>query len=535
MNRSRRDFLRKAGLGLVGASAGLSLPGLGRAIEYPFQRDFPISPDDLQRPTIDHFNGFCPNGKRVLEIVLYGGLSPWETFWVGSGGGDMFLNHQTGLPRNVDMRGAGDLVKNFDWCEGGPAANRVKYFGEDDAGQEIYWGPATQPLWGEDIFNSARMITFGHDKNVHELAMPLALTGLPIGNLRAAGLGAAISRAFRDNSNCENDHRPYSYVLMPDDIGQFRNISASISATGFHGGANRPVELTVGQNGLDDLFLNAEPTPEVREALEVLRDQYRQRLRWQGTPGDHVRSPQFDDYRSAALTLENSSALHDLVGGDTLIASAGSSCEESPVDTNWNRTARSLDVASILLDPNQGNARYVGMFDAGFPAYKFGGAPYDTHSSASFSEKHIPATMTNLYNCLSHLRLLIDQGDINLSDTMVVITTEMGRHPNLGASQKGREHWAAGTVQILLGCDGPRDIVGAIPSSGATSGYAEAPADPGATRPFQAAHARAAILKAAGIDPVSHDHFSLGDLLDPLYAATDAEMSNQIASRILGV
>ena len=167
MDKSRRNFLRKAGIGLVGAGLGMGVPGVGQAIQGGFDPGLSITPEDLAP-------NFCSGGKRVLEIVLYGGLSPWETFWVGSGGGDWFRDDDTLNFVNVDMRGAASQVSGFDWCDTGPVANRVKYFADDEAGNSVYWGPATQPLWDSDIMDSTRMITFGHDKNVHELAMPLA-------------------------------------------------------------------------------------------------------------------------------------------------------------------------------------------------------------------------------------------------------------------------------------------------------------------------------------------------------------------------
>ena len=530
MDRSRRNFLRKAGVGLLGAGLGMGVPGVGQAIQGSFNPGFNFNPEDLGPKPWDLVPNFCSGSKRVLEIVLYGGLSPWETFWVGSGGNDTFTNHDSGMDVNVNMRGAGDIVRNFNWCNAMEDGDHVKFFAKDESNQDVYWGPATQPLWDDAIMDSARMITFGHDKNVHELAMPLALTGLPFGNPRAAGLGAAISKAYRENPACDNDTRPYSYALFPSDVGEFRTIVSSILATGSHGGVNRPVELTVGPEGLGDLFLNAEPDTEVRDALQMIRLQYEKRLRWQGGANQAVRSPQFNDYEASALTLENASALHELLGGDTLVASWGESCEQNPVETDWNLTARSLEVAADLLDPSQGNARYVGVFDAGFPDYKYGGAPYDTHPGAG-NGQHIPFTMGNLYNCLSNLRRLIDTGAINLNDTMVVLTTEMGRTPNLIGAQQGRNHWTQATVQVLLGCNGPRGIVGAIDPE---TSKAHAPVE-GSAKPFKAAHARAAILMAAGVNPVTHNTFSLGDLQGPLSAGTDPAMSDLIGSRILGV
>ena len=172
MDKSRRNFLRKAGLGLVGAGVGMAVPGAGRAIDHAFLPDLSLNPEDLGPKPWDDVVNFCPPGKRVLEIVLYGGVSPWETFWVSEGGTDTFTDHEMQRSVDVNMRGAGDLVRNFDWCDEVEYVDHVKFFAQDDSNQDVYWGPATQPLWDDAIMDSARMITFGHDKNVHELAMP---------------------------------------------------------------------------------------------------------------------------------------------------------------------------------------------------------------------------------------------------------------------------------------------------------------------------------------------------------------------------
>jgi hypothetical protein len=464
----------------------------------------------------------------VLEIVHYGGLSPWETFWVNDNGeGDFFNVDHEGRRVRANMRGAEDLVRSFEWCRGGPDPDKVKYFDTDDGGNEIYWGPATAPLWTDEIMDSARMIVFGHSQNVHELALPIALTGQRIGKDTGAGLGAHISSVYSKVPGCSNQNRPHAYVLTPYDIGGYRSSMSSMLATGLHGGANRPVELRIGPDGLDNLFLDAEPDADSARAMEIMRDQYGQRLNWRGV--DPVRSPQFDDYRSSVATLANSSALHLLVGGEILKSEDGSTCQADPTTGN-DITTKALDVAALLLDPARGNARYVGVMDRGFDTYA--GAPYDTHGDPSNADAHVNMTLGNLYNCLSHLSALIRSGAIDLDDTMVVLTTEMGRTPGLG-DLDGRNHWTYATVQVLLGSPGERGIVGTINARG----HAEAAAIDLGDRSFRSAHARAGILAAAGVNPVAPDSstFVLGDLQDPLASRTDDNMAQEVGRRILGV
>ena len=443
MNISRRGFLR-AGAGALGAGVALTLPQWSSAAEWGAVEMAGLPP------------------RRVLEIVHYGGLSPWESYWVAAG--DEPFGDADGGIANVNMRGAAGLVKDFAWCEDGPP-EQVKYFGTDDAGQDIFWGPATAPLWTPEILGSARMVALQHDLDPHEAAMPLTLTGLRLGDPRMAGLGAAI--AHRYNSLPGASSLPRAYVLMPSDIGAFGAISAPILATGQHPGSSRPLKLRLSSSGLGEQLAEAQPGPGEAGALERLRAQYRNRLRWQGA-GDPLRSPQFSDYVAAAQTLDSATDLHTLLGGDALALQDAENCQ-IPAQPRLNATEHGLEVAAKLLDPSQGDARYVAVFDQGFQHY--GGAPYDTHND---SGAHIPMSLTNLHNCLSHLAALIDSGAIDLSDTMVVLTTEFGRTPSLGSGD-GREHFPAGFVQVFLGCPGAQGIVGSL----SASGVADAPSTGG--------------------------------------------------------
>ena len=548
VDQSRRRFIRNAGLGLVGTGLGIGLPRVGSSFGgLPTPSPESWTDPGFTSPYADMCIPFAGQKKRVLEIVLHGGLSPWETFWVseaGSGEGDFFTSlasDGTGSEVLVDMKGAESLVKEFSWCDmasgvtpmAPPDPGVVKEFGVDDEGNKIYWGPATAPLWSDEILSHARVTTFFQENPPHELCMPTALTGLRLGDPRAAGLGAALSRAFIDE-NGPGD-RPYSYVLMPQNLGVYRGIVSSIFATGTHGGANRPVELPVGTTGLGNLFLESQPSNIKQAALEALREQYRARLHWAGDAGDsfEVPSPQFNDYRFSAVGLENASALHELVGNDALKADPGGACiagesDEASLYTGTNFTAKSLEVAATLLDPNQGDARYVGLMDSGFRHASL--APYDTHNQNK--DLHIPVTQSNLFNCLSHLRSLIDTGKIDLCETLVVLTTEMGRTPNLGEAGKGREHWPYGTVQVLLGSPGESGIAGSISGGGVATAQ-------GGSSPYTPAHARAAVLKAAGVNPVANGFFQKSEIAKVLFPEggeyDEQEISSQVGETFLGL
>jgi hypothetical protein len=170
---TRRALLAKAMLGAMSVGLGLALPREGTAQEWG-----PI-PAGVWPATYQ--------GKKILEIFCYSGLSQWENFWVSE---DM---------ANVkNWRNFQPEVTALNWhnCGGVPSpSTEVLEFGTDSmatGGKKVFWGPATKPLWRSDIFSRARMVTISHNLQPHEAASPLGLTGRRLGNPRLAGLGASI-------------------------------------------------------------------------------------------------------------------------------------------------------------------------------------------------------------------------------------------------------------------------------------------------------------------------------------------------------
>src|SRR5690606_3603584 len=93
---------------------------------------------------------------------------------------------------------------------------------------------------------------------------------------------------------------------------------------------------------------------------------------------------------------------------------------------------------------------------------------------------------------------------LDLSDTVVVITTEFGRSPHRQGELDGLNHWPHGYVSVLLG--GPSD------EAAAGVHGSIAPDTAVAERFVTPAELRAGLLDALGIYPFDAAAFGLGDL-----------------------
>ena len=96
---TRRSFIRGTTAASIGMGLGL-FPSIGRAAS-----PWGALPD-----------GFGLPKYRILDIILPGGLSPWETFWVSHDGPGGSLN----------WRGLGDFVEDLSWIPG-PGVPRNLY------------------------------------------------------------------------------------------------------------------------------------------------------------------------------------------------------------------------------------------------------------------------------------------------------------------------------------------------------------------------------------------------------------------------
>ena len=514
MGISRRSFIKGATVAGVAGAAGLYLRnayGWGEIVD----------------PTV--LGPIPPNGFKILEIFLYGGVSPWETFYVRTGISDPFFGLET-------------QIGNLDWsssCTNVPSpSNETNAFASDSFGA-VAWGPSTKPLWRSDIFSRARMVVLQHNLEPHEAAIPYSLTGHVLGRPNFAGLGAAISHRFTNPSRS----LPYSYVLMPDGGARVEDNFHGMISTGTHGGEHRPLLLMVGTStgNIGTQLQRNGMSSQANDLLRFFRASYADRLR---TNGVVARSKGFSAYSAGVDNLLNAPSLATLLSSANLAPADATGCASFLPNvplTELDRTSAAVRAGAFLLSQpeSSGGARYVGVIDGGL-AHP-GGAGYDTHG------ENTDATSINLWNVCSALANVIDPsatpaaGKISLSDTLVVIKTEFGRTPAPSGSGDlaGRDHWPHGYVNILIG--GPitsRGIAGSIEFNGTARGHAKPVTISGGTVDaghFTPSEFQGAVLLAAGIFPFQPENFGIGDMSNATRDLTEDSTASQLRSRVLGV
>ncbi|MBA3540362.1 MAG: hypothetical protein H0T79_12170, partial [Deltaproteobacteria bacterium] len=154
---SRRTFVSL--LGAAGAAAVLRTTRTARA------DTFGAFPDGKQAAQL-------PDGvraKRVLEVFLYGGLSPWET---------LYFVRDYGKPDDPDPQLAN--TQYYALPNGTAAAmtscgvaDAARVFGPDELGATVELGPYAARLWDrQDLVSRMRLVVQRHDLEPHEAAVP---------------------------------------------------------------------------------------------------------------------------------------------------------------------------------------------------------------------------------------------------------------------------------------------------------------------------------------------------------------------------
>jgi hypothetical protein len=487
---SRRHVLQGLGSGAL-LTAGGAYAGRGGAWAEPPNR---VARQQLLGPGA--------RTEKVLDLFLYGGLSPFESFYTvptyGAPDDPRFPSEQSWLFRDTAAAAAAICGNDLPFSEP---------FARDGDGVEVHLGPLVGPLRRRpDVLARTRVLVMHHTLEPHEAAIPYALTGFRLGNSRLAGLGASVQRYFLDRDTTGRQ-APYSYVLYPSDIISTDNVSAA-SAIGLHTGAARPLDLRVGEDGSLGARLERRWLGDKAAAWDALVHQGAQALRGRYQIGDApLRSRALDDHAYAAQSLANATALLDVLGGADTAAIPGKACGQEAT----NRTEMSLELATHLLTHPRAAARHITVVDGGLiPAT--GGGGYDVHTD------HIASTALNLQNTLDALLWRVNEpgennpSKIDLDTTMIVLNTEFGRTPFLQpGSRNGTNHHPYGYVTVLIGgAVGPdqRGILGAIGP------------DAWAHRHVTPVEARAAVLASMGIWPFTQESFAIGDLRD-LYDETD--------------
>lgn len=498
----RRDFLKWA-------AASASLAYLPRLNAEPWGQ----APDDRANSLL------LPSGKkaeRVLELFLYGGLSPFESFYVVE---------EYGRPNDPDFPNQQWYLfdsqhdKIFNRC-GISSGELLMPFATDALGMQVKLGPLTTPLRNRpDLLSRMRIMVQRHALEPHEAAIPYAMSGSRLGASRMAGLGSAIQHYYMDRDTTGR-RIPYSYVLYPDNEISTDNLRAA-SAVGFHPGAARPLDLRIDSDSDFQAQLSRTVLGDKRTQYDALVAHYVAKAQERYSfNGNALRSRALTDHAFATQSLANAQELAQVIPEGSMDAIAGNQCSQS---VRENTTAMGLKLAAHLLTHPTYPARYCMVVDGGLiPAT--GGGAFDVHS------RHLPDTTRNCLNVLTELAAIInepgenDPGKLNLDDTLILLNTEFGRTPFMqDKTLLGTNHHPYGYVTVMLGGPiGPDQagILGAIGPDGWSDRY------------ITPVEGRAAVLAAMGIYPFSQESFAIGDLRNLYYEKDGLVWLNEV---VLGV
>jgi hypothetical protein len=478
----RRSFLAAAG---AAGAAALIGPWVRRSRAATFGA-FPAGSAAVELP-----DGV--RARRVLEVFLYGGLSCWET---------LYFVRRYGAPDDPRYPGsqyyalAADNAAALASCG---AADRERPFGVDALGATVELGPFADRLWQRsDVVARMRLVVQRHALLPHEAAVPQALTGRPIGQPGAAGLGAHIQRARLDAGQTPDRASPHAYVFAAGGVAS-DNVAAA-AALGDHPGVARPLLIQTDRPAftrlLDRGVLGGDRAG--HDALvAAYADQYAARLTWPGR--GRVRSRAAADAASAFATQRRADAIHGVLRDDLLAPASATACGLTALDY----PGVGLTAARALLTDPREPASYVCVVDNGLVGAT-SGSGYDTHVH------NAAGTATNFDHLLAGLLAIInapgeaDPTKLSLDDTLIVLNTEFGRTPGLQGSD-GRNHHPGGYVTAFIG--GPitpaeRGVSGAIGPDGLATQFAA----PGENR--------IAALLALGIWPFAPEGYNISDVPD---------------------
>ncbi len=498
----RRDFLRAA----LGAAGALALPravaGLPAASTWG---DYPAAAKAWQLPP-------GVRAKKVLELYLMGGLSPWESFYCvpdpsyGKVGGNLWWSF---------LQGKDSVPAWHDACVGATQP-LTEAWTQDKLGATVHLGPHLALLrQRKDLVARLRVFVQSHTIEAHELAVPMALTGSPPGAAGGFSVGAAVQRQALASAGSALP-LPASYVLLPRTSAHFPGEAAW--ATGRLPVTSRPVAIRTDQGAqfLATLARTSvgQHTKPVDGLAALYTDQARARLTPPGATSP-VRSQALADHAFATGALAQAPKLAALFKQEQFIppfeSVCGSAAQPLPVSNE-------LEIAVRLLQTPGSGARHVTVLDEGFAGSAQG---WDTHV------EHARWGAINAHLLYAKLLPLInkpgekDPNKLDLDETLIVINTEFGRSPG---TQKvsGRNHWPKGYTTAMLG--GPigtnqSGLLGAIDASGLAVGG------------ISQTHERAAVLAAMGIWPFSPELFAVGGFP----AGSEAQAAKWLKQTVLGI
>ncbi|MBS2017727.1 MAG: DUF1501 domain-containing protein [Deltaproteobacteria bacterium] len=414
--------------------------------------------------------GFAIPGARrfkILEIFMLGGVSAWDTFYYA--------------PPSIPSVVATPRLRETTIASRSPAGVSRPYCTPVDlpmlpptvtvgpfqdvfemrptgGAQPMRWTKATRPLVARpDMLARTKVIAMRNDFNLHELAIPVATSGRPLGDSRACGVGTAVQRLYGAAT-------PVSFGIATSDFaGYFTNWFAA----GAHPGWARPARILIDRE--DDLATWAARAGVTAEGDALLR-MYRDRYATRSVP----RSTSFDGYSGVVDRLAGAPQLQAAYALRPPVPPVVEHCTtEMPTEPapRWNLVRGSLDVARRLL---ANGAKHVAMIDSGIG--RDATLPYDGHGDST------RLTIGNVYNLLTELTAVVKRpGEpndpsnpkIDLDDTLVLLTSEFGRTPGVGGpTGTGREHlptYAAVAIggPVAMSPDGAPRLAGSF-GSGST-------------------------------------------------------------------
>lgn len=458
--------------------------------------------------------------EGVLELFFFGGLNPWDTFWVMP---------EDGLPQE-GVPNSGRMWWSF---QSGPSHPTIpeflprcgihdfpllEPFATDSAGRLVHLGPFVHGLrMRPDIVDRMRIVVLSHEQAPHQTAVPLAACGHRFGSPRMASTAAHVQRFFQERVPRA---APYAYGLFPDlyDVDDFNG--ESIVARGLHPGLARPLGIRLGAlPGFDQQAARArllrDPSAH-DEALQWYARRLDEQLRGEGH-AERVRNRFLDDWAAARTSMASADLLRTLFPPGIQLARGAERCDFVSAS---DQTSHGLDVAVRLLANPEHPARWVTSLDGGI-ARASAGMAYDTHAL------HVEEGGRNVLHAMASLADRINtpgEGDPNKLDLdrhMVVLSTEFGRSPHI-QFDNGLDHWPGGYVHVLLGGPiqgGGRGIAGAIGAEGL------------ATDSISPAEFRTACLLGLGIWPFAPEAFTGGDLD---HGEDEIESARWLRDRVFG-
>jgi len=510
----RRQFLKYSAAGA--AAAFVSGPSLfGRSArafgEFPTGAASAMLPAEAQ-------------AQSVLEVFLYGGLSPWETLYTveeyGKPTDPSFPNEQYYA---FQGGGSDSIDAALSACQFPSGTPLTESFATDANGADVKLGPFALKLRERpDITSRMRILVQKHALEPHEAAVPQALTGKPVGQPSAAGLGSHIQRYFVDRASSDRA-APFSYIFAVGGIAG-DNVSAA-SATGAHPGFARPLKITITNvDRLAELLDRGEigsvaARGRYDQLMDVYVDQYKRRLEFNGDEERLVRSSRFADLSQAVESMGDVDAIKAVMPASLFVDVPGASCGDT---RSFDIPGMSLNAARHLLTHPDQPASYVCVSDIGLYEAS-GGGGYDTHSDNSFD------TARNFNNLLKNLTAVINQpgendpDKIDLDKTLVILNTEFGRSPTPQNGGSGRNHHPHGYVTAMFG--GPigsseKGVYGAIGPDSIADTY------------ITPAENRIAAMLALGIWPFSPEAFAVSDVPG---AVSEENAAKIVTERVLGI